>query len=278
MHQTLLIYAGGTIGMQKSAQGLVPSTVLESDLRHVLAANELMADFDFLSLQPLIDSANAGPAEWQQLADTIKQHSAYRSYIILHGTDTMAYAAAAVSYLCADLNKSIIFTGAQIPLALPGSDGASNFIGALKARDHHVQGTSLYFGDQLLQANRCAKVSSTDFKAFAAPGGPAPLPTKPGLLISHPLSSAQNTAITVIYFYPGISAATIASQLKAPGLKLALLLSFGAGNIPAADQTIVSALKQAGNDGLALVNISQCRHGGVEQGRYASGSVLSEIG
>lgn len=287
MHQTLVVYTGGTIGMAPSENGLAPNDQLENGLRHVLAANEQIADFDFISLEPLIDSSNAQATDWQRLADTIQQHSEYSSYLVLHGTDTMAYAAAAISFLCLNTRKRIIFTGSQVPLALPNSDAADNFLDALKTRnnDSTAEGCYLAFGGKLLPANRCYKASSNKFEAFEAPNAPerqaqhvSPIAITQAVKLDQAIQKSQQHSVGVIYFYPGISADTIAAQLQAPGLKAALLLSFGAGNIPADNIEILHALQSATESGIALINISQCRHGGVNQGLYAAGNALNQIG
>ncbi|GAA6152527.1 asparaginase [Pseudoteredinibacter isoporae] len=277
MHHTLVIYAGGTIGMAPGPDGLSPNDELESNLRHALASHEQMADFDFLSLQPLIDSSDATPSDWQRLANTINQYSDYRSYIILHGTDTMAFSAAALSYMFAGSDKAIIFTGSQVPLLLPDNDAVDNFIGALRSRDAGFSGVGLYFGGELLPANRCHKTSSRDFRAFINDNGKGQAPDEP-FQYEGTISAEQHDSVTIIYFYPGISAQNIQHNLASENLKLVLLLSFGAGNIPAADSALVSELERAKERGICLFNISQCRHGGVQQDCYATGSVLSRCG
>lgn len=277
MHHTLVIYAGGTIGMAPGPDGLAPNDELESNLRHALAAHEQMADFDFISLQPLIDSSDATPSDWQRLADTINSHSDYRSYIILHGTDTMAFSAAALSYMFAENEKAIIFTGSQVPLLLPENDAVDNFIGALRSRDSGYSGTGLYFGGQLLPANRCHKASSRDFHAFVNDNGKGQVPER-NFYYQGKITAAQHQSVRIIYFYPGISAQDVQQILAADSLKLVLLLSFGAGNIPASDSALVNELERANERGVCLFNISQCRHGGVQQDSYATGSVLSRCG
>lgn len=277
MHHTLVIYAGGTIGMAPGPNGLAPNAELESNLRHALAAHEQMADFDFISMSPLIDSSDASPSDWQRLADTIKANSDYKAYIILHGTDTMAFAAAALSFMFADSPKTIIFTGSQVPLLLPENDAVDNFMGALRSRDGGYQGVSLYFGGQLLEANRCHKASSQDFHAFVNGNGKGAKPAT-GFVYEGQITPEQHANVGLIYFYPGISAASVQQALSSKDLKLVLLLSFGAGNIPAADSALVAALAEAKERGICLFNISQCRHGGVQQDNYATGSVLSRAG
>ncbi|MBB6522923.1 asparaginase [Pseudoteredinibacter isoporae] len=277
MHHTLVIYAGGTIGMAPGPDGLAPNEELESNLRHALASHEQMADFDFLSLRPLIDSSDATPSDWQRLADTISQHRDYQSYIVLHGTDTMAFSAAALSYMFAGSDKAIVFTGSQVPLLLPENDAVDNFIGALRSRDAGYSGVGLYFGGELLPANRCHKASSRDFHAFVNDNGKGQAPNK-AFQYTGSISQEQHESVGIIYFYPGISAQAIRQSLATDKLKLVLLLSFGAGNIPAADAALVNELESAKARGICLFNISQCRHGGVQQDCYATGSILSRCG
>lgn len=277
MHHTLVIYAGGTIGMAPSPEGLAPNAELESNLRHALADHQQMADFDFFDMVPLIDSSDATPSDWQRLADIITAKPDYKAYIILHGTDTMAFSAAALSFMFADSEKTIIFTGSQVPLLLPDNDAVDNFMGALRHRDEKHSGVKLFFGGKLIDANRSHKASSSDFLAFEDSNGPGDHPTTI-FKYQGQINPAQHSQVSIIYFYPGISAAAIRSALAPTDLKLVLLLSFGAGNIPASDKGLVAELQNAYDRGICLFNISQCRHGGVEQDNYATGSVLSRCG
>lgn len=277
MHHTLVIYAGGTIGMAPSPEGLAPNSELESNLRHTLANHQQMADFDFASMNPLIDSSDANPSDWQRLADVISANPDYKAYIILHGTDTMAFAASALSFMFANSEKNITFTGSQVPLLLPENDAVDNFMGALRSRDSGQTGVKLYFGGKLMDANRCHKASSCDFQAFIDSNGPGTKSNKP-FNYQGPINPSQHQQVAIIYFYPGISASSVCSALSSPDLKLVLLLSFGAGNIPASDKNLVAELQSAHDRGICLFNISQCRHGSVQQDSYATGSVLSRCG
>jgi len=283
MNKTLIIYAGGTIGMVGSDAGLTPSSKLEASLRQALSEDNSSLEFDFLQLENLIDSSNLQPEHWRLLAEPILgSHRHYSRFVILHGTDTMAYSAAALSYITAGLAKTIIFSGSQIPLSQANNDALDNVKGALKACQSRYIGTALYFGGQLLPANRISKVSSSDFNAFAAANAKPLAPP-----FEQPIKSAQQTrvglnfqnqAVALVHFHPGISSAAVASCLSQAGLKLAILLSYGAGNVPAQDPALMATLRSAAEAGVIMVNISQCAHGGVSQGLYEAGDILNQCG
>lgn len=285
----LVIYAGGTIGMVSSEHGLVPSDNLEAVLDTALSGHRNVPQYDFLNLSPLIDSSNAQPDNWQQLANTITQNQAYSSFVVLHGTDTLAYTSSALSFLCSHLKKRIVVTGSQIPVVQKDSDGVSNFIGALELSQQTPEFQSgcvrLYFGGKDLAANRSRKTSSRNFEAFSAANGEKQNNVEQydsEFFEEHfgsdikPILAQQNEAVGLLYFYPGISSAVVKAIASESQLKAIILVSFGAGNIPSDNKALLQELIDANKKDITLINISQCAHGGVNQGLYEAGDVLSQ--
>ena len=158
-----ITYTGGTIGMVDSPRGLVPGADLESWLADLLDGTDLGGQVTLTGLDPLIDSSNAAPGSWQQIIEDLRTHHADRpaqGYVVLHGTDTMAYTSAALSYALADFDRPVVITGSQLPLGVVGSDAAPNVTGALRAAtSRRAVGVSLFFGHHLLAGNRATKTS-----------------------------------------------------------------------------------------------------------------------
>ena len=200
-----ITYTGGTIGMVESPHGLIPGADLDSWLAELLEGTALAGRVSLTVLDPLIDSANATPESWQAIIDDLRAHRAatpadgadgingadgVKSYVVLHGTDTMAYTSAALSYALTDFDRPVVVTGAQLPLSAIGSDAASNVTGALNAATSgRADGVSLFFGHHLLAGNRATKTSSWAFEGFASPGAAGPPGGGPGIL--HPARSVR---------------------------------------------------------------------------------------
>lgn len=167
-------YTGGTIGMVDSPNGLVPGADLKGWLRALVAGTELDGKVSLTELDPLIDSSNATPESWQAIVDDLRAHAERAdAFVVLHGTDTMSYSSAALSYAMAGFGKPVVFTGSQYPLGDVGSDATANVTGALRAAaSGRAQGVSLFFGHHLLAGNRVTKTSSWAFEGFASPSVP----------------------------------------------------------------------------------------------------------
>ena len=163
-------YAGGTIGMVDSPEGLRPGADLQGWFGSQLEGIELASNISMSTLDPLIDSSEATPEDWQAIIDDINAHAGEAdAFLVLHGTDTMAYSAAALSYALANLGKPVVLTGSQYPLGVVGSDASANVTGALRAAiSPHAQGVMLFFGHKLLAGNRATKTSSWAFRGFVA--------------------------------------------------------------------------------------------------------------
>lgn len=286
-----IAYTGGTIGMQHSEHGYVPMAGFMTDCLARLPEfhREEMPHYTIHEYSPLIDSSNMSPSDWQQIAEDIRDnYDDYDGFVILHGTDTMAYTASALSFMLEDLAKPVIVTGSQIPLAEIRSDGQSNLLNSLYLAAHYpVHEVCLFFNNRLLRGNRTTKVHADGFSAFDTPNCETLL--KVGINIEvllgdvkpieqTPLTISNITPqpIAIISLYPGISTEVISNILLQP-VKALLLLSYGVGNAPQ-DDNIISALKTANERGVIVVNLTQCIKGKVNMEGYATGDALAQIG
>ncbi|WP_054981266.1 asparaginase [Pseudoalteromonas sp. P1-9] len=286
-----IAYTGGTIGMKKSSKGYIPA---EGFLTQTVKASaefnrEEMPLFDIHEYCPLIDSSDMSPTHWQQIADDIKaKYAEYDGFVVLHGTDTMAYTASALSFMLENLTKPVIVTGSQIPLSQLRSDGQVNLLNAMYlAANYPIGEVSLYFNNQLYRGNRATKMHADGFAAFGSPNM-SPL-AKVGInieLVAGQLSPSLNnkldvTTITpqqiaVLHLYPGISVDLIKSMMT-DSLKALVLLSFGVGNAPQ-NPEMLELFSSATQAGLVIINLTQCIQGSVNMGGYATGNALLNAG
>lgn len=286
-----IAYTGGTIGMQKSAKGYVPQAGFMTDcLAHTPEFHRAeMPAYHIHEYDPLIDSSDMTPADWQRIADDIKaNYDDYDGFVVLHGTDTMAFTAAALSFMLEDLDKPVIVTGSQIPLAELRSDGRPNLLNALYvAACYPIHEVGLFFNNRLYRGNRASKVHADGFQAFDSPNFPPLL--NAGIHISlesgtlgtatgKPLTVSPITPqpIGVVTLYPGISAEVIGNILQQP-VKALLLLSYGVGNAPQ-NEAMLTLLAEASARGVVIVNLTQCLRGTVNMDGYATGHALAQAG
>lgn len=284
-----IIYTGGTIGMVESAHGLVPGTQLPAWLEGQLAGTSL-AGATISSLEPLIDSANATPESWQAVIDELRRHaSSADAFVVLHGTDTLAYTAAALSYALTDLPQPVVLTGSQLPLGVVGSDAAANALGALQAATSgRTQGVSLFFGQRLLVGNRSTKTSSWSFTGFTSPAAPplavagapwqwaAPSGQAPAPGGSRPRPYRRHDVV-VVDLVPGITARRLAALLD-PAPEAVVLRAYGVGNVPAAEPGLAQVVAQSVQSGTAVVIASQCPQAQVLLGHYEAGDAVARAG
>lgn len=294
MSRVLMLYTGGTIGMQPSPHGYVPCAGLAERLTAcmALAADDRLPAFDVLEMQPLIDSAELMPDAWNRLVALLASHwQTYDGFVVLHGTDTMAYSAAALSFMLGALDKPVIFTGAQIPLGEPRSDALNNLVSALQLVAHSATPceVSLVFHDRLLRGNRARKVRTQGLDAFDSPN--FPWLAELGIAISYPQPSAllsgrpdfapievDEEAVAILPLYPGMSLRRAKALLADERLKGLILHSYGVGNPPSFEGELLTALTAANERGVALLNVTQCAQGEVVQGAYATGAALNQAG
>lgn len=300
-----MIYTGGTIGMVESDKGLVPGDNMAARLLkqlETLPDNRLTAlpDFDLLTLPRLIDSSNATPQNWLDLNGLIRSYAdQYQAFIVLHGTDTLAYTASALSYLL-PASLPCIVTGSQYPLEKEASDALSNVEASLLAANslirqplQHNAGL-IVFGDKILQGNRASKISTYSPQGFDSINQPPLGYCADGKLswdgsvnppsdlsdTNAPLISTETTneipQVVILKLWPGIQAQQIESLLAEP-VKGVILESYGSGNAPDLNQPLLATFKAATDRGVVIVNRSQCPQGSVSMS-YAAGSALADAG
>ncbi len=258
---------------------------------------QLNMHVDVQSLGKPIDSSNVTPADWLRVAALVEENYArYHGFVVLHGTDTMAYSAAALSFLLENLGKAVVFTGAQVPVGRIRTDARRNLVTALEiaAARHPTAGTArvpevcLFFNDLLIRGNRAKKVESQQYSAFRSENYP-PLArvgielnfndTQTRLLPATRLRihSRLDDRVTVLKLFPGITERMVRAQLLAEDLRGAVLETYGSGNAPTAPW-FLDCLREARQRGVHLLNVSQCEEGRVIQGRYETSAHLPEIG
>ncbi|MCF1428858.1 MAG: asparaginase [Shewanella sp.] len=286
-----IAYTGGTIGMKKTDIGFVPVSGFLTECIQAMPEfyHEEMPNFVIQEYSTLIDSSNMKPTDWQQIANDIKaNYEKYDGFVILHGTDTMAYTASALSFILQGLSKPVIVTGSQIPLSQLRSDGQTNLLNSLYLAAHYpIAEVCLYFNNKLFRGNRSTKAHADGFDAFASPN--FPMLAEAGIKISlkkgvvsqssnKPLDVAcvRPQPIGVVTLYPGISTEIFHNILQQP-VKALILLTFGVGNAPE-DPALLKTLKEADERGIVLVNLTQCFQGRVNMSGYATGTGLKRNG
>lgn len=288
----LIIYTGGTIGMMHSHQSrtLVPFD-FGAITDQIPELSHLNCSIDFYSFRSPIDSSNVQPDFWIELASVIeKKYSRYDGFVVLHGTDTMAYTASALSFMLENLAKPVIFTGSQLPLGAIRTDAKRNLITTIQLAAHEtiIPEVCIYFSNQLFRGNRSEKYTSSKFDAFESYNFPVLAETgvhivlNKDLILKKPRKKLHvhknfNTNIALVKIYPGIHVDVIESILKTKNLKALVMETFGSGNAPT-DRSFIHVLDQAIVRGIIIVNVSQCSGGAVEQGKYETSLLLKKIG
>ena len=288
----LIIYTGGTIGMTRTENGYTP----QKDAFHALLRQlpELYSpgfpSWDIVDMDPPLDSSNITVLEWNAIGEIIFSHYArYDGFVVLHGTDTMAYTASALSFMLRKNNKPVILTGSQIPLCEIRNDARDNLITALLiAAAGLVHEVCLYFGGKLFRGNRAVKYSADDLIAFESPNYPplaeagieiryhdsALLPPCDGAFSLQPL---MNVPIGVIKVFPGIQF-ELFDSIMTEKLKGIVIETFGAGNIPRHAGALLPIIRKASENGTVIIVCSQCPHGTVSLGAYETSVALKEAG
>lgn len=286
-----VIYTGGTIGMVESTNGYIPSR--GAFLRDLEAIPDLHApgfpDWELVEFEPLLDSSDMAVEEWNKIGRVIaRRYDRFDGFVILHGTDTMAYSASALSFMLEGLDKPVVFTGAQIPLCQLRSDGRENIVtSVLIASSCRVREVCIYFNGVLLRGNRSTKRSSDQFGAFESPNFPAL--AHAGISIQYlelprrergpfRLREMKELPIGVIKVFPGIQF-EIFESIMTERLRGVVLEGFGAGNIPgAAADRLLPIIRKAYESGTIITVCSQCVQGAVSLGAYAASKALRDIG
>lgn len=291
--RVLMIYTGGTIGMNHlpGGEGYVP---VAGFLGQQMAAmpelqHELVPQYTIHEYTPLLDSANMQPAEWVKIAQTVARHyDEYDGFIILHGTDTMTYTASALSFLLGNLEKTVIVTGSQIPIAEVRNDARETLITSLiLAGNYRIPEVCVYFNNRLFRGNRTQKVNAVDLDAFDSPNYPPlaeigidikvhweRLLVRPDAALE--VHNLSEQAVGAIRLFPGISPAVIRNFLQVP-MQAVVLETYGVGNAPQ-DAAFLAVLADATQRGVVIVNCTQCLKGSVDMQKYATGEALQEVG
>ena len=252
---------------------------------------------DMLPFQPLIDSSDVNPTLWKKLAEIVyENYDRYDGFVILHGTDTMAFSASALSFMLEDLNKPVVFTGSQLPVGVRRSDAKENLLTAIEVAtaqdldgDAIVPEVTIFFEDKLFRGNRTTKKSAERFAAFNSynyePLAEAGVhiryyPARVHYNDNHiPLRLRTNIDenVAILKIFPGISEQVVRAILNIPGLRAVVLETYGSGNAPS-DKWLFEALKEAIDRGIIIVNKTQCFVGAVEMGRYQTSLNLLSAG
>ena len=322
MSKVLIIYTGGTVGMKYSKKrGYTPAkdflfnylkshpTFCDKTFQRDTSYEHLPSDcqisdpiitpssiygkrtcMQLLEFSPLLDSSNMTMDQWVTIANSIERYyNHFDAFIVLHGTDTMAFTASALSFMLENLSKPVIVTGSQIPLSEMRNDGVENILGALTIAGHYlIPEVCLYFNNKLFRGNRCSKVSAIDLDAFDSPNI-KPLVTVNTQIevdwnaIIHPNPNATvkfnkslNPNVATIRLFPGIIASAV-KAFVAPPIQGVVIEAFGSGNIPSNRPEILEILSEACQRGVVIVNCTQCKKGRVSE-IYATARQLSKIG
>ncbi|MQQ10064.1 asparaginase [Epibacterium sp. SM1979] len=269
-----VIHTGGTIGSAMTPLGFAPKAgIVEETLAQLAESGAVTAAYDLVVADPLLDSSQATVADWNWIVAAIAaRHDAYDGFVVTHGTDSMGYAAAAVTLALEGLAKPVILTGSMVPLRVAGSDGADNLVAAMAAAETAEPGVWLQFAGQLLPGSRIQKVHSVAHAAFAS-DGQAVTPRVVGADLRHHVFQRQSLAIVTLS--PGLEPPMLTDQCRrADGV---ILRCFGSGNVPGTAE-FRAFLDDLAGRAVPLVAISQCAAGGVVIGTYSASAVLAEVG
>lgn len=293
--RVLIIYTGGTFGMVYDKDGVLLPFDFSLILEHLPTLRSLQLEITVISFDEPIDSSNIEPSHWKAIASIIGDHDPrHDGFVVLHGTDTMAYTASALSFMLGNLSKPVVFTGAQLPITEPRSDARENLITALEIASAQKNGRAIvpevciYFDYELLRGNRAKKVESMHFDAFNSENYP-PL-AKAGVKIDYNEAFIRTSStgaltvrdkfdsnVSVLKLFPGINEDAVKAVLSNRSMKALVIETFGSGNAPSAPW-FINLLCDAIRKGLLILNISQCPGGMVIQGKYETSRALGEIG
>ena len=294
----LLIYTGGTIGMMENPEtGALENFNLEQLKKHVPELERFSFRIDTCPFDPPIDSSDMDTEGWQRMVKVISRHyDHYTGFVILHGTDTMAFTASALSFMLEGINKPVILTGSQLPIGVLRTDGKENLLTSIEiAAATREDGSPLvpevcvFFENQLMRGNRTTKINAEDFNAFRSFNYPSlasagihikySLPqihqASPGVKLTPHL--LLDTNVAVLKLFPGIGENVVEAVLHIPGLKAVVLETFGSGNAPS-KPWFLQAMADATSRGIVIVNVTQCSAGTVEMERYETGYRLKQAG
>ncbi len=294
----LIIYTGGTIGMiqDPETKSLIPFN-FDSIYDQIPRLSFYDLEIDTFAFDNPIDSSDMHPQDWKQIAEKVyEQYNYYDGFVILHGTDTMAYTASALSFMFENLSKPIILTGSQLPLGIARTDGRNNIINSVEiaaAKNQDglpvIPEVCICFESKLYRGNRTYKSNAEDFDAFASPNYPelanmgVSIRYNKEYIASKPsgelkLHTEMDTNIAILKLYPGITSSVVKSILETKGLRGVILETYGAGNSIKSDW-FLNLLKEAIQKNIIVLNVTQCKGGGcVHEGKYESSYLLGRVG
>jgi L-asparaginase len=291
----LVIYTGGTLGMDYDHNGSLVPCPFDQVIARVPVIKELHINLSVTSFNEPLDSSNVSLPHWQEMAKVIyDEYDHFDGFIVLHGTDTMAYSASALSFMLDGLNKPVIFTGAQLPIASPRSDGQDNFITSLEIASDSKGGrpiiteVCIFFNHLLLRGNRSKKVESQQFDAFESEN--YPVLAEAGISIDYNWSALRpyrdevlelklemDPEVAILKLFPGLNELLIESLLTSDKIKGVVIESYGSGNM-SNSLSFIDLLERANRSGKVLLNISQCNGGSVQHGKYETSHALENAG
>lgn len=295
----LIIYTGGTIGMRLTPDGLAPAEDLAGQIMNMpelgQAFQEKPPKIDTLSYDPLLDSSDMTPKRWITIADDIqKNYAHYDGFVVLHGTDTLAYTSSALSFFIERTEKPIVITGAQLPFGIPRSDARNNLISAIEVAANMPEAMAqvcVVFGSRILRGNRATKVSAKAYDAFDSPRYPHLGAIGIEIEYQHrrrfPVAfgnfqrqggTPPNDCVALLKLFPGFSAATLLAVGAGENMRGIVLEAYGAGNGPSQDRQFLNAISATVKKGIAVVVVSQPLDGIVQMSSYAAGSALARAG
>jgi L-asparaginase len=291
----LVIYTGGTIGMVNDAvTGMLTAFNFDHLYQQIPEINRLNVNLQTISFEKPVDSSEMNPEYWKQIATMIySNYDKHDGFVVLHGSDTMAYSASALSFMLQNVSKPIIFTGSQLPIDEIRTDGRENVLTSIEiaaAKNHDgsskIQEVAIYFENNLFRGNRTTKVSANAFKAFSSPNYP-PLATA-GISIDYnndvdavigelKLFTELDNRVALLKIFPGFNAFIYQSLFDISKIKGIILETFGAGNAPT-DLVFDTMIEQYIKAGGIVLNITQCNSGSVHQGLYETSSFFQKVG
>jgi len=251
---------------------------------------------DSTSFSPIVDSSNMNPEKWIKLATVIEEnYNQYDGFVVLHGTDTMAYTASAMSFMLQNLAKPVVFTGSQLPLMSLRTDGKENLITALDIASTYVNNLAMvpevciFFQDKLYRGNRTTKYNAEHFRAFRSDNYPPLAEVGIHIKYNHPyifkadpskkfhVAKKMDSNVGLLKIFPGMSQIYFETMLKTPGLRAVVLETFGSGNAPTS-KWFLDAIERSVREGVIILNVTQCLAGSVAMGTYKTGVHLLELG
>ncbi len=291
-NRVLIVYTGGTIGMVQDENGSLHPFALDRIYDAVPQLRSCEYDIDSVTLPSIIDSSDMTPKLWVSIAEIIENnYNDYDGFVVLHGTDTMAYTASALSFMFKNLSKPIVLTGSQLPLGMLRSDGRENIICALEVASTRlatIPEVCIFFENHLYRGNRSTKQSAENFDAFESYNYPSlakaginitfkehlflPMPTEPLQVRKH-----FDTRVAILKLFPGIGPEVVNAVLNAPGLQGVVIETYGSGNAPTGEW-FINALDAAIRRGIIVLNVTQCKAGAVKMRQYAASCDMDRIG